>query len=186
MARTATDGLWRAARRFITVLDANLAAELTEDDPTGLNLSVPSDWFLLPDARSVATHEGQGSPRGYVYFSGPQTRRARTGGPTTRPVRQTFDVGVAVFILDEAGAATFADSWKTLTSTERAHRRAHWMLGAVEDVLEATIRDGDDVLDIQHVRSQIAPPDGGAQPDSGVWATTVWRVDQIINVDQQN
>jgi hypothetical protein len=181
--------LWRAAGRFADVLLANLATELSSDAPAGINVSAPSaaHYYILADAASVETHAANGSPRCYLYFAGDQTRTNYTRGPTTRPSRQKFDLGVAFHVVIEGGAGDFSPSWKSSADPqERELRRVLALLGAANDVIDGNIRDGDDVMDAQLVRMRPSPPTGSDQPDRGTWAHAVWTVDQKINRNQQN
>lgn len=189
MARTAHNANWRAMRRFVDVLLANVEAELTADKPADLNVTAPAaaNYYVLPNVAAVRAHDANGTVRVYVYPSGDRTRNDRTGGNDTRPSHSSIDITIAVYVLEEAGATDITETWKTLTPPEREMYRVETLLGAMQDVIDSKSRNGDDVLQVNFVTSRVGADEYKRDSGSpGTWGRATWRVTQIIDVPQQN
>ena len=188
MARTQHNANWRALRRFVTVLLANVGTELTADGPAGLNVDAPAagGYYVLPNERAVRELAANGNPRVYIFMASSQDRQDHTGGPSVRPANRTFRVGIAVHQLEEAGADDYSDTWKDLTVAEREFLRCETLMGAIMDVVDSKIVDGDDIL-----RAHLLYSRSGADEfkrnsgDPGTWGRLEYDVAQKVTVPQQ-
>ena len=183
----AHEATWAAMRRVVTALIANVSTELTADAPAGLNVTAPSDdaYFVLPNEASVRRHVAgyEGNVTVYLFPSGERQRVNRTQGAVTKTVPSTFELNIVVRVLDEVGAATFAETWKDLQPVEREFLRCETLLGAIQDVLDGASRDGDNVLQVEFISSTSGDERFG---DRGVVGSQRWRVQQIITIPVQN
>ena len=178
---------WAAMRRIVTALNANVATELTADAPTGLNVTAPSSeaYFVLPSEAKVRSHvaAAEGFVQVYLYPSGDRTRRERTNGPVTKTQPSRFELTLVVRIHDEAGAADFDETWKTLHPWEREYYRCETVLGAIQDVMDGFSRDGDNVLQVEFVSSRSGDERFGSR---GTVGSQRWLIQQITTIPVQN
>ena len=190
MARNAHDATWRALRRIVDVLDANVATELAADAPAGLNVTAPASeaYYLLPNERAVRDHlERNHFVQVYVFPSADRVRNNRTRGPSAKSVPSTIEITVAVRVVEEGGAADYADTWKTLTPKEREFLRCETYLGAIQDAIDDNARGpaltGDDIVQVEFLSSTSGDDRFGSD---GTWGSQRWLLTQIINVPVQN
>lgn len=190
MARNAHDATWRALRRIVDVLDANMVTELSADAPAGLNVPAPASeaYYLLPNERSIRDHmERNHTVQVYVFPSGDRVRNNRTRGPSAKSVPSTLEVTVAVRVIEEAGAEAYAETWKALTPKEREFLRCETYLGAIQDTIDNNARGpvltGDDIIQVEFLASTSGDDRFGID---GTWGSQRWLLTQIINVPVQN
>lgn len=195
MARDAHNATWRALRRIVDVLLANVGTELTADGPSGLNVSAPAagDYYVMPNERAVRDHlDRNHRTQVYVFPSGTRERMPRTIGPTAKSQPSAIEVTVAVRFLEEAGADDYDETWKTLTPKEREFYRCETLLGAIQDVFDSKMRGpsgtGDDIIQVEFIDSTSGDDRFRRSADAheGVWGSQRWLIRQIINVPVQN
>jgi hypothetical protein len=193
MSRNAHDATWRACRRFVDILLAGVATELTADKPSGINVTAPAAgaYYILPSARHVRDHlEKNHNVQVYVHPSSERVRVNRTVGPTVKSMPTHIEITIAVHVLVEAGAAPKVETWKTLSTLEREMLRCETLLGAIQDVVDGQMRGpavtGDDIVQVEWLRSKSGDDSYLRSTDEpGIWGSQTWRVRQIINVPQQ-
>lgn len=192
MARDAHNATWRALRRFVDVLDANVATELTADAPAGLNVTAPASeaYYILPNERAVREHlERNHFAQVYVFPSSERSRRPRTVGASTKSMPANLEITIAVRVSEEAGADAYSETWKTLTPKEREFLRCETLLGAIQDVIDSKARgpsgNGDDIVQVVFVDSRSGDDRFASSSLDGTWGSQRWLVRQIINVPLQ-
>jgi hypothetical protein len=195
MARDASTANWRLLRRVVDVLDANMTAQVAAVAalmPSGLNVTAPASeaYYVLPSIEAVRENLDRNHfVQVYVCPSSDRSRNPRTGtGPGTKSHHSFVEVTVAIRVLEEAGAADVADTWKTLTPREREFARCETLLGAALDCLEGNIRDGDDSLQVDFVDSRSGDTRfrrSGTDTHDGTWASLRMRCHQVISVQVQ-
>lgn len=185
MARGAHDATWRALRRVVDVLIANVGTQLSADAPAGLDVTAPvaEAYYCLPNEAAVRDHTDRNHfVQVYVYPSGERVRFGRSMGATVKSQRSTLEITIAVRVSEQLSAATFADTWKTLTAREREFLRCETLLGAIQDSIDSAVRNPDDVVNADFISARSGDPRFG---DGATWGTSRWVVHQIINVPVQ-
>lgn len=174
-------------RQLVTVLDAQVAAQLTADAPEGLNVTAPSSeaYFVLPNERAIREHvaAAEGHVQVYLYPSSTRTRRERTGSGTTKSPPSQIEISVVVRVHEEAGAADFDETWKTLSPKEREFLRCETILGAIQDVIDGYSRADDVLAQVWFVDSRSGDERFGSTGTVGVQR---WLVQQIITIPVQS
>jgi hypothetical protein len=200
VARDAHDATWRALRRVVTRLIANVGTELTADAPAGLNVSAPAAaaYYVLPSAEAVARHpERNHVAQVYVFPSSERERRSRTTGPAGASIPSTIEITVAVRVTEELGADAYIETgWKTLTPKEREYLRCETLMGAVQDVMDSKLRGptvaqdpaavGDDIVHMDFLDARSGDERFKNSADEpGTWGSQRWRITQIITIPLQ-
>ena len=125
--------------------------------------------------------------RCYVFPSGERRSQGRTRGAANQQRHDIFEVTVAICVREELGAADFSDTWKKLTPQGREERRVEALLGSVLDSLFASVRNTDDVLQIDSVGRDRNANRLKPNPDAaGTWGAHRFDVHQLVLIPQQN
>ena len=186
----------RARSRIIDVLNTNMATELTNDAPAGLNVTAPATvaYYAMRNAKEVKEHaERNHHVQVYVYPSSKREDTPRTSGALVKSYLGVTEFTIAVRVAEEVGAATYSADWKDLTAKEREEERLDVILGAISDVMHSKARGptpaqdaaavGDDIVNVEHDGDDGASETFG---NNGTWGVSIWRVYQVVNIPVQN